>query len=88
MRPDVDAPGATPAEIERLFREHNAALLRFVTAKLGSQHEAREVAQEAYVRLRASTVPKLSGQRSSWRLPTGQSPNGGFGRAPAARDRQ
>lgn len=40
-----------PAEIERLFRQHNAALLRFVAAKLGSEQEAREVAQEAYVRL-------------------------------------
>ncbi|MBW4053125.1 MAG: sigma-70 family RNA polymerase sigma factor [Proteobacteria bacterium] len=35
----------------RLFREHNSALLRFTVAKLGSEHEAREVAQEAYVRL-------------------------------------
>jgi RNA polymerase sigma-70 factor (ECF subfamily) len=39
------------AHIERLFRDHNSALLRFVTARLGSEQEAREVAQEAYVRL-------------------------------------
>lgn len=42
---------ADPAHIERLFREHNAALLRFVAARLGSEQEAKEVAQEAYVRL-------------------------------------
>ena len=45
-------PGiADPLVMERLFREHNAALLRFVAARLGSDQEAKEVAQEAYVRL-------------------------------------
>lgn len=38
-------------DIAGLFREHNAALLRFAAAKLGSEQEARDVAQEAYVRL-------------------------------------
>ncbi len=38
-------------EIERLFQEHNQSLLRFVTARLHSAQEAREIAQEAYVRL-------------------------------------
>lgn len=42
---------ANPEDVDRLFREHNAALLRFVAAKLGSKQEAREIAQEAYVRL-------------------------------------
>jgi len=37
--------------IERLFREHNDALLRFLASKLHSAQEARDVAQEAYVRL-------------------------------------
>jgi RNA polymerase sigma-70 factor (ECF subfamily) len=37
--------------IEQLFREHNAALLRFIWAKIGSEQEAKEIAQEAYVRL-------------------------------------
>jgi RNA polymerase sigma-70 factor (ECF subfamily) len=37
--------------IERLFREHNEALLRFLTVRLHSYQDAREVAQEAYVRL-------------------------------------
>src|SRR5688572_23474251 len=51
-------PGSeTPGEetrgqlIERLFREHNESLLRFLTARLSSSQDAREVAQEAYVRL-------------------------------------
>jgi RNA polymerase sigma factor (sigma-70 family) len=37
--------------VERLFREHNEALLRFLAARLQSLQEARDVAQEAYVRL-------------------------------------
>jgi RNA polymerase sigma factor (sigma-70 family) len=37
--------------IERLFREHNQSLVRFLAARLASDQEAREVAQEAYVRL-------------------------------------
>jgi RNA polymerase sigma factor (sigma-70 family) len=37
--------------VERVFRDHNEALLRFIAAKLGSRQEAREVAQEAYVKL-------------------------------------
>lgn len=37
--------------VEKLFREHNDALIRFLQARLRSYHEAREVAQEAYVRL-------------------------------------
>jgi RNA polymerase sigma factor (sigma-70 family) len=47
-----EAPAiADPSAMERLFREHNAALLRFVAARLGSEQEAKEIAQEAYVRL-------------------------------------
>lgn len=37
--------------IGRLFEAHNQSLLRFVTARLHSEQEAREIAQEAYVRL-------------------------------------
>jgi RNA polymerase sigma factor (sigma-70 family) len=37
--------------IARLFSEHNESLVRFLAARLRSVHEAREVAQEAYVRL-------------------------------------
>jgi RNA polymerase sigma factor (sigma-70 family) len=37
--------------IASLFREHNQALVRFLTFRLQSVQEANEVAQEAYVRL-------------------------------------
>ena len=42
---------AQRVDVEQLFREHNAALLRFIAAKIGSTSEAREIAQEAYVHL-------------------------------------
>lgn len=45
------------ALVERLFREHNAALIRFLPARLRSYQEAREVAQEAYVRLLSLDEP-------------------------------
>lgn len=44
-------PASETIDVERLFREHNAALLRFIAAKVGSEQEAREIAQEAYVHL-------------------------------------
>jgi RNA polymerase sigma-70 factor (ECF subfamily) len=47
----TDAAGARAGEVERLFRDHNDALIRFLTLRLHSRQEAREVAQEAYVRL-------------------------------------
>ena len=47
--------------IERLFQEHNESLLRFLAARLGSRHEAREVAQEAYVRLLKLDTPGAIG---------------------------
>jgi RNA polymerase sigma-70 factor (ECF subfamily) len=37
--------------VSQLFREHNRALLRYLTARLQSEQEAKEVAQEAYLRL-------------------------------------
>src|SRR5688572_19314154 len=43
--------------VERLFREHNEALVRFLFARLRSQQAAREVAQEAYVRLLSLDEP-------------------------------
>lgn len=48
---EAASPADSPVDIAELFREHNAALLRFAAAKLGSEQEARDVAQEAYVRL-------------------------------------
>jgi RNA polymerase sigma factor (sigma-70 family) len=59
-RTKCDPPEGTPAPqerseraalVERLFREHNEALVRFIFARLRSYQAAREVAQEAYVRL-------------------------------------
>ncbi len=52
-QPDLDPqPDDVPAEsIERLFRDHNNALVQFLASRLRSDQEAREVAQEAYVRL-------------------------------------
>jgi RNA polymerase sigma factor (sigma-70 family) len=41
----------TPETVSRLFLEHNRALIGYLTARLRSEPEAREVAQEAYVRL-------------------------------------
>jgi len=49
------APNQGPEErsalITRLFREHNESLIRYLALRLKSQEEAKEVAQEAYVRL-------------------------------------
>src|SRR5579863_2812073 len=45
------------AVIERLFREHNEALVRFLRTRVGSLSEALEIAQEAYVRLLSLDEP-------------------------------
>lgn len=44
----MDTPSKT---VEALFRLHNPALVKFLAVRLHSSHEAREVAQEAYLRL-------------------------------------
>lgn len=46
-----DAASGHAAEVAALFREHNRTLVNFLLARLKSEHDAREVAQEAYVRL-------------------------------------
>lgn len=38
-------------DIEGLFREHNRLLVQLLTARLGSAQAAKDVAQEAYVKL-------------------------------------
>lgn len=53
--PDNEASRATV--VERLFREHNEALIRFLRGRVGSHNEALEVAQEAYVRLLSLDQP-------------------------------
>ena len=48
----VVAPaGSTAAAVSLLFREHHRMLVGYLTARLHSEQEAKEVAQEAYVRL-------------------------------------
>jgi RNA polymerase sigma factor (sigma-70 family) len=53
--PDDPIPPAERAahaqRIGQIFREHNQSLLRFLAGRLASEQDAREVAQEAYVRL-------------------------------------
>jgi RNA polymerase sigma-70 factor (ECF subfamily) len=55
------SPSPSPpasGDVERLFREHNATLLRFITAKISCEQEAREIAQEAYVHLLRLNQPE------------------------------
>jgi RNA polymerase sigma factor (sigma-70 family) len=48
----IDAPAeSTATAVAILFREHNRMLVGYLTARLRSEQEAKEVAQEAYVRL-------------------------------------
>jgi RNA polymerase sigma factor (sigma-70 family) len=42
---------STAAAISELFREHNRMLVGYLRSRLGSEQEAKEVAQEAYVRV-------------------------------------
>jgi RNA polymerase sigma-70 factor (ECF subfamily) len=49
--PGSDADELSPETVNQLFREHNRALVGYLTARLRSENEAKEVAQEAYVRL-------------------------------------
>lgn len=45
------APGMRSELVRQLFEQHNRALVGFLVARLDSEAEAHEVAQEAYVRL-------------------------------------
>ena len=42
---------STATAVSQLFRDHNRMLVGYLTSRLRSEQEAREVAQEAYVRL-------------------------------------
>src|SRR5688500_2420639 len=61
--PQSDSPAAEGSSAEqarligRLFCEHNEALIRFLIARTHSRQEAREIAQEAYVRLLSLDKP-------------------------------
>jgi RNA polymerase sigma-70 factor (ECF subfamily) len=48
---EVEGRAARGRTVDKLFRDHNQDLLRFLQVKLQDEGEAREVAQEAYVRL-------------------------------------
>src|ERR1700722_8988328 len=47
----AEQSGTRAAEISQLFRDHNRALVLFLTSRLKDMQAAREVAQEAYVRV-------------------------------------
>ena len=55
--PIPDGEESRASVVERLFREHNEALIRFLRGRVGSHNEALEVAQEAYVRLLSLDQP-------------------------------
>ncbi|MEO7206158.1 MAG: sigma-70 family RNA polymerase sigma factor [Steroidobacteraceae bacterium] len=55
--PVPDSGESRSSVVERLFREHNEALIRFLRGRVGSHNEALEVAQEAYVRLLSLDQP-------------------------------
>src|ERR1700734_1997162 len=56
-QPEPESDKSRAAVIERLFREHNEALIRFLRGRVGSHNEALEIAQEAYVRLLSLDQP-------------------------------
>lgn len=59
---EVAAPfESTAAAVSQLFREHNRALVGYLTGRLQSEQEAKEVAQEAYVRLLQLQEPGIPG---------------------------
>jgi RNA polymerase sigma factor (sigma-70 family) len=49
--PDSGAQRGRALAVERLFREHNRSLVSYLAMRLHSVQEAKEVAQEAYVRV-------------------------------------
>lgn len=50
-RPEGTGDSSRAELVDRLFREHNDALVSLLALRLRSRHDAKEVAQEAYVRL-------------------------------------
>jgi RNA polymerase sigma factor (sigma-70 family) len=48
---DIPDVALRRADVSKLFREHNRLLVRYLEARLQSHQEAKDVAQEAYVRL-------------------------------------
>ena len=59
---DSDEPAPSRARaMSELFREHNRALVSFLIARLHNEDEAKELAQEAYVRLLQLHQPVATG---------------------------
>lgn len=58
---DAGSGEAHAAQVASLFREHNRALIAFLSSRLDSAAEAQEVAQEAYVRLLRLEHPEQVG---------------------------
>jgi RNA polymerase sigma factor (sigma-70 family) len=52
---------STSAAVSQLFREHNHMLVRYLTVRLQSVQDAREVAQESYARLLQLQQPEANG---------------------------
>lgn len=66
-----DDPGESHDRlVARLYREHNEALIRFVMARVDSEQEARDVAQEAYVRMLQLDQPGTVSLLSSYLFKT------------------
>lgn len=66
--PGRGSPAARPDHswaLTEIYRDHNAALVRFIAVRTGSIEDAREIMQEAYARVlaldRPSTVSVLVG---------------------------
>lgn len=59
--PGMLAPEDRAATVARLFREHNRTLVGFLITRLKNEQEAKEIAQEAYVKvLRLEQKPGAS----------------------------
>jgi RNA polymerase sigma factor (sigma-70 family) len=50
-KPDDAGEQTRDSALSSLFREHNRTLVRFINARLRNEQEAREIAQEAYVKM-------------------------------------
>jgi RNA polymerase sigma factor (sigma-70 family) len=92
--PATPADSASPAEkrahnkaLADLARNHHRALVRFLTARVGSWDEAREIAQEAYARVLALDLPDTVGFLAGYVWKTARNLATDRGRQKAARSR-
>jgi RNA polymerase sigma-70 factor (ECF subfamily) len=58
--PAAEGAGTRAALVARLFREHNQALISLLTLRLHSVQDAKEIAQESYVRLLQLDRPEVA----------------------------